>query len=268
MLNIIKSDFYKLKKNKAFWICVALCVIFGILMVVAIQADMSMELQKGINNPMDSEYLSALAMSEQVSAIWALEYFLPLNFNTLIVGIFIAVFITSEFSYGTIKNTLSRGADRTKVFLSKFLVCGVAAVIMQILFITALIATGSVIWGFDPHGVASLGSLISVILSQLLVIVGFAALFTFISTTIRANGGSIMVNILCSTVISSLFSALGLLFGLKIAVNDYWLGGIVSKLATVTPAAGDVSQGIIVTLVWGIASLLAGTMLFQKMDVK
>jgi len=268
MLNIIKSDFYKLKKSKVFWICAALCVIFGIIMVVAVQADINMELQKGINNPTDSEYLSAVAMSRQASAIWALEYFLPLGFNTLIVGIFIAVFLSSEFSYGTIKNTLSRGADRAKVFLSKFIVCGAAAVIMQILFITALIATGSIIWGYDPHGVATFGNLIVVILSQLLVIIGFAAIFTFTSTAIRANGGSITVNILCSTVISNLFSVLGLLFGLKIAVNDYWIGGVVSKLATVTPASGDVVRGIIVALAWGIGSLLLGTVLFKKQDVK
>ncbi|MCL2816536.1 MAG: ABC transporter permease [Oscillospiraceae bacterium] len=264
MLNIIKTDFYKLKKSKAFWICAALCIVFGVMMVIAVQADTQMELRSGSGH----DYEQALAISEQAGGVWALGQFLPMNFSALIVGIFISVFVTSEFSYGTIKNTLSRGADRAKVFLSKFFVCGTAAVIMQILFIAALIAAGSAVWGYDPHGIASFGGLISVFLSQLFVIIGFAALFTFISTTIRANGGSIAVNILCSTVISNLFSALGMLLGIKIALNDYWIGGVVSKLATVTPASGDTAHGLIVTAAWGIASIITGIVLFKKMDVK
>ena len=264
MRNIIKADFYKLKKSKAFWICAALCLMLGVVMVAAIHAETQIDLQAGAGR----DYESAVATAAQASGVWALKQFMPMGISALVVGIFIAVFISAEFSYGTIKNTLSRGADRAKVFLSKFLVCGTAAVIMQLLFVVALITAGSIAWGYDPHGVASLGGLISVILSQLFVIIGFTALFTFISTSIRANGGSIAVNILCSTVISSLFSALALLFGIKIAVNDYWIGGVVSKLASVTPVTGDVTHGLIVVAVWGIASIIGGIALFKKMDVK
>jgi len=264
MLNIIKSDFYKLKKSKAFWICTALCVIFGIMMVMAIHTETQIDLQAGAGH----DYETALQNSIDASAVWGLKQFLPMNISALIVGIFISVFITSEFSYGTIKNTLSRGADRVQVFLSKFLVCGVASVVMQILFMSALIVTGSVVWGYDPQGVASTGGLISVVLSQLLVILGFTALFTFTSTAIRANGGAIAVNILCSTIISTFFSALGMLLGIKIHVNDYWLGGVVPKLATIPTVSGDVLHGIVVVLAWGIAAMIVGTVLFKKQDVK
>jgi len=266
MRNLLKTDFFKLKRSKGFWICAALCVLFGIMMVVAIQSDIRMEMRS--ENPNDREYMQALEMSKHTSAVWALEQFLPTNFNALIVGIFIAVFITSEFSYGTIKNTLSRGADRTKVFCSKFFVCGVAAVIMQILFIASMLTAGSIVWGYDPNGLSTPGGLISVILTQILVIIGFAALFSFISTTIRANGGAIALNILCATVISTLFSALGMILGIKVPINDYWIGGVVSKLASVAPVSGDVLHGVLVVLAWGVASMIAGTALFRKMDVK
>lgn len=100
------------------------------------------------------------------------------------------------------------------------------------------------------------------------MILSFAMLFTCVSTAVRSNGGSIAVNILCATVISTLFTAIGLLLGTNIALNDYWIGGVVSKLADVTSASGDVIHGIIVAAAWGIASIIAGITLFQKADVK
>lgn len=266
MRNIIKSDFYKLRRSKAFWICAALCAVFGIFIVAAFHVEMQVDL--AIQNPMDHDYVTALENSQNASAMWALAQFLPMNFNALIVGVFISVFVTSEFIYGTIKNTLSRGAGRMKVFLSKFIVCGAAAVVMQLLFISALLAASSAVWGFDPHGVSTFGKLFGVILSQLLVILGFTALFTFISTALRSSGASIAANIMCATMISTLFSAFSLLFGAKIALNDYWIGGVVAKLAAVTPAPGDVTHGLIVTVAWGIASIAVGTTLFKKLDVK
>lgn len=150
------------------------------------------------------------------------------------------------------KHTLSRGADRIKVFFSKIIVCGTAAVIMQILFISALLAAGSVVWGYDPHNISTLGSLFRVILLQLLVILSFTTLFTFISTAIRSNGGSIATNILCATMISTFFNALNMLFNYKIVVNDYWIGGVVEKLASFSPASGDILHGILVALAWGV----------------
>ena len=266
MLNILKSDFYKLKKSRAFWIFVALSLIAGAVVVVAFHTELQHDL--AINNPGDHDYVQALATSKLASAVWGLDQFLSMNFNTLIVGVFISIFVTSEFVYGTMKNALSRGADRVKVFCSKLVVCGTAAVIMQVLFIAGLFVAGTLVWGFDPNHISTAGSLLRVLLSQILVILSFTVLFTSIATAIRSNGGSIATNIICATMISTFFSAFNVFFNYKIVVNDYWIGGVVSKLATFTPASGDVLHGILVVLVWGAASLLAGTTLFKKMDVK
>lgn len=40
------------------------------------------------------------------------------------------------------------------------------------------------------------------------------------------------------------------------------------KLASVTSASGDVIHGVIVAAAWGIASMIIGTALFKKQDVK
>jgi ABC-type transport system involved in multi-copper enzyme maturation permease subunit len=131
-----------------------------------------------------------------------------------------------------------------------------------------LIAAGSVVWGYDPHGDASFDGLVRVVLSQLLVILGFTALFTLISVTVRTYGGAIAAIILCSTVVNTIINGFSLIFGAGKTLNDYWVGGVVLKLATIAPFPDGFVRSLIVVAVWGIASLAAGIMLFKRMDIK
>lgn len=266
MLNILKSDFYKLKKSKAFWICTALCIAFAVLMVVAMQMGMNKAISNP--NPFDAENVSMIEMALNASGIWALEYFLPFGFNIIFIGVFIAIFISSEFGFGTMKNTLSRGADRIKVFLSKFVVSSCAALVMLFAFILTLIATGTIVWGFDTGGILTFSGILGLVSMQSLLIIAFAAFFTFVSMTMRSNGGAIATNIICVTMASTLLGAISMLFGGSIDLSQYWLSDTVSKLATLTPVSGDVTQGVLIALGWIIASLLVGTILFKKQDVK
>lgn len=261
MLNILKSEFYKLKKSKTFWVCIALSLIFAIIMIVAMQTSMSMALLPNHDPDLDS----MLEIIPLASGTYMLGYLLSMGFNTVFVGIFVAIFISSEFSCGTMKNTLSRGADRKKVFLSKFLVCGCAALIMQFVFMITALFAGTIVWGF---GTATFSGMLGMILTQSLLTLAYTALFTFISMSMRSNGGAIATNIMCVTMASTLFSAISMLFGGRIDLGNYWIGGAVSKLATVTPASGDIVQGIIIAVIWTVAAIMIGTTLFQKQDVK
>ena len=219
-------------------------------------------------NPQDVENAQMLELASKTSGIWGLQYLLPMGFNITFVGVFVAIFVSFEFSFGTMKNTLSRGADRIKVFFSKFIVCGSASLVMLFAFILSLLATGTIIWGFDPSGSATLTGIIGMVLLQSLLIVAFTALFVFVSMTMRSNGGAIATNIICVTMASTLLGAISMLFGGSIDLSHYWLSYSVSTLATLAPATSDVVHGILVALGWGIASLSLGTVLFKKQDVK
>jgi len=265
MRNIIKADFYKLKNSKPFWICLALSLLFGIIIMVGLQQAMVMAQQPRHDPDLDA----LLDMIPHASGAYLLSSSMSYGFHIIFIGVFVAVFISSEFSFGTMKNTLSRGAGRIKVFFSKFLVCSAAALTMLFGFILTSLLTGSIIWGFDPHGIVTASGMISMLLMQALLTVAFTALFTFVSMTMRSNGGAIAVNIMCVTMASTLLGAISmLLFGGRFDLSHYWIGGAISKLATVTPVSGDIIQGIFIALIWGIASMIFGTTLFKKLDVK
>ncbi|MCL2783319.1 MAG: ABC transporter permease [Propionibacteriaceae bacterium] len=265
MRSILTADFYKLIRSKAFWICAAVGIVVAILMVVALNADIARSLARGANS---RGYAQAQAMQAAASAVWAIPQFLSQSFIVLLAGIFSAIFITAEFSDGTIKNTLSRGAERISVFASKFVTCTVASLFIFITSIAALLVAGSIVWGFDPQGAATAGGFAGMIALQALLMVGFAALFTFLGETIRSTGGAIATAIIATMMVSTLLGALNALFNTTIDLTQYWLGGAVSTLATTSPAASDVVRGVVVAVVWGVVSLVLGGWLFRKRDVK
>ncbi|MFP3155008.1 ABC transporter permease [Lachnospiraceae bacterium ZAX-1] len=268
MRNILKSDFYKLKKSKAFWICAVLSLVLGVFLVIAMQAGMNIAQSELERVATDPEYRSMLAMVPNAGGAWMLGNILSMGLNTIFVGVFVGIFVSSEFVYGTMKNTISRGAGRIKVFASKFFVCACAALLMLLTFMAAALVTGTAIWGFDPNGIVTVSGMLGMILPQVLLTLAFTALFTFISTTLRSSGGAMAVNIICVTMASTLLSALNTLFGGRINLNHYWIGGAMNKLATITPASDDIVRGVIIAVCWRVAALLFGTIVFKKRDVK
>jgi ABC-2 type transport system permease protein len=263
MLNIIKSDFYKMVKSKSFWICVLICVGFAFLSVGVYQS----VINNALTDPNHSEHANMIKMAPLVSGAWTLEFFVSMAFQFLIVGIFIATFLSPEFSHGTMKNALTRGVNRVKVFLSKFLVCSCVSVLMTLMYILALLFAGTVVWGFDPNGIFSLTGLINALALQSLLAISFAALYTFISFSIRSYGIAMATIIMSVIMGGKIMGAVGAIIGME-HLDSFWLEWGVSSMATYAPASSDITQSIIVALGWGIVSIIAGSALFKKFDVQ
>lgn len=251
MLNILKSDFYKLRKSRAFWICTLVCMVLAVLFASVVQA--------GVTN---AEAVDGRGAAEMLATV------LFTGFNIFVIAVFVPMFTASEFQYGTIKNTLSRGAGRVKVFFSKFIVCACADLVMLMVFILAFLASGSALWGYDPNGIGVFSGLITMIPLQALMIIAYTALFTFTSMTLRGTVGAIATNVASLAMVTMLLSTISTIFSETFNLADYWIGWGVSNLATLTPASGDIIQGVIIALAWSVASIAVGTTLFKKVDVK
>jgi ABC-type transport system involved in multi-copper enzyme maturation permease subunit len=263
MLNIIKSDFFKMKKSRAFWICVLMSLVLGLIITVALQQSMN----AALNSELVRDAEAMLAMIPDAAGVWVLGLAFSMNLHLIFIAAFTAIFVSMEFSSGTIKNALSRGANRTKIFFSKFLVCSAAALVMLAVFMSTTLISGTMMWGFDPNGIATVSGIVGMISMQTLLAIAFVALFVFITMALRGGGGSIAVCVISVTIMPTILGAINMLAGNAIDLEKYWLGESVTNLATVTPVSADISLGIIVAIVWGIAALYAGTILFRRADV-
>jgi len=90
MLNIIKSDFFKLGKNRTFFVCTLLCAIFAILMVVGLNATVS-----GVPG--------GNFVVQTFSGVGTLAFFTPMGFHLILIAVFASTFVAAEFHAGTVK---------------------------------------------------------------------------------------------------------------------------------------------------------------------
>lgn len=262
MKNLLKSDFYKLKKSKAFYILLAVSAAFALVMAFALQGGASMA-RSG-----DPDIQNIVRMKSNFGGAWFIGQSLSNGIHALIIAIFVSIFVAGEFNYGTMKNIVSKGFNRVQIYFAKFITSAVAAIIMLVAYMAVGCIAGTIMWGFDPNGIASFGNLITLFLDQALLILAYTAVFVFVAMSLRSNGASIGVNICVVMLVATLLQAVSLLFGGSVNLADFWISGNLSKLATLSPAGSDVTRGVIVAVVYAVAATLAGSALFKKQDIK
>jgi len=250
LLNILKSDFYKLGKSKTFLICTLLSVGMSLLLVAT------------MTNP------EAADMFGEQSGIGALTGLLAMNAHLQVIAAFVTVFVTLEFRLGTIKNTISRGAGRVQVILSKFLVSSVASIIILLAFMLTIMLSGTILWGFDPSGIVTISGLIRMLTLQILITIAYTALFTFISIAFRNLAGALVTSFVYVAIFPFILGGLTHLFGGGIDFSRFSLEWAMANLATLSPAPGDILRGVIIALIWMAVALEIGMGIFYKRDVK
>lgn len=281
MLNLIRSDVYKLRKAKSFWACVAISIALSVVLMfffdftykmmntIPNQAEISDEAlqENGLNIsvgniPMTYEDLNASSMLlSQFSSD-----------SSILIAVFISLFVGGEFSYGTIKNLASKNFSRTKIYLSKLLVSIVAALFLTLLSVAASTLTGTALWGFGDVSSDFAQTLVKGSLIQLLLITAFASLFVMISMLIRQNGGAIATNV-CIMEFSALAVMLGemamkKIFDKTVTLSNYLLSTNMNQIASQELTTKLITRSILVALGFFVITTTIGLISFNKRDIK
>lgn len=111
MLNLLKCEFYKLKRSKSFYILIILGIIEGIIGII---------LSPSLRNDCGKKgMLGMFGGGEFLGQI-------------IFLGIF-TIYITNEFKSGYIKNSISYGHKRRDIVLSKSIVFCIATIIINLM---------------------------------------------------------------------------------------------------------------------------------------
>jgi ABC-2 type transport system permease protein len=131
MGNLLKTEWYKLKKDRSFrflsWMLLALAVLFPLI-----------EFDNGASGlPAVSDYYKESILGPHA------------NIVKLIPSILAGFFITSEYSMGTMKSIVSSGKSRLSIYSAKLLVFSIGAVIISLILPVVMTGTSAVYFGFD-----------------------------------------------------------------------------------------------------------------------
>ena len=281
MINLLRNDFYKLGKAKYFWVCLIETVVLAAASIFLLDftykiggdqmaAQMEQQQEALDENGINISTQGVPGSYEELSASGQMLSFFAGN-TTLLLAVLVSLFVGSEFNNGTIKNIASRNYSRSKIYLSKLIVCVVTGVAFTLLYVAVSTAAATALWGFGDIAAGFWPDFFKAAGIELLLGSAFVSVFVMFSMLIRQNGGSLAANI-CFLEFISLLVMLGeilikKLSGRTIALSDYLIdtnmaavsGGLTRTIAI---------RGITVALCFLAAAAIIGLVSFKKRDIK
>lgn len=281
MLNLLRSDFYKLYKAKYFWVCLLISIVLAIGTIFLVdfvykiggqqtvsQAEQNRQAmeENGVNVSaanVPGSYDELTASSQMVSFFT--------GETALILAVLISLFVGSEFNNGTIKTIASRNYTRIQIYASKLISSILSGILLTLICAALSTLTATVLWGFGDIAHGFWLTFFQSAALELLLLCAFISIFVMFSMLIRQNGGSLAANI-CFLEFVSLFAMLGeviikKVFGWNISLSNYLID---TNMAAIS--AGLTRTVVIRSLCVGVGffmiALLIGLSDFQKRDIK
>lgn len=202
MMKLLRADFSRLFQNKVFLVSAAGMVLYGIAVCLVLFSDMR---TSDISMSLEDIY-------EQGYGLMGM-----LPFQGIVLAAFCTLFVGTEFNDGTIRNKLVVGCSRTEIYLSGFITCAVAGVLLQLLGLAVLLGLGIPLFGFFS---APPSFLLTIFAVGLLMMISYAAVFYFVSMLVQNKAFSAVI---CLIGVMTMMVLL-LFIILRLGESEYVLG--------------------------------------------
>ena len=267
--NIIRADMYRLFRGKAIYITFAILLALAVLNVFISDAVVEATITIGV---VTMEEANEASLPEAPAFTGARAAMLAVSNMGIMAFFFLPLIIIvsmTMFSTGAVKNELSAGLSRTKLYAAKFILsfCLCMALMFSYAFSNFLLATisnGFGYWGGDlvPFLLKGFGAL-------MLITLAFASLGVFLSFTTRRTAAVNGLYLAIILIPAMIVSVVVLAFPGAIAYMDYDLFNQfhVFLYAVVNPSS-QLIRSIAVCLAFIIIPTIAGVSFFRKAEIK
>ena len=259
MFNIIKADFYKFLKSKTVYVSLIVALLFATLFVVATYFGVQQMGQPG------GPPVGAIATNTRGLLFSAIDS----NIVIMLVAVMTSIFVSAEYSTGIIKDTVSSGKSRTKIFLSKLIVTAVGAsliltvnVVYQTFFGLLFLEYGTI------FNTSEFLLILKTLLSAMMVVIAFNTLFATLTTAFKTLGASLASNIGLIMFGGLIFYLISLISDFFENITDYWLADNLSKVVQNAMLNTYDFKPLIIALSYLAISVIAGILIFKKQDIK
>ena len=278
MRKLITANFFRFRKDRFSWCVVGIIVILSLVNV--------------FNSARSYE-----AMAD-AGYILSLEdyYFNQAPLIGAFLALLISMFLGTEFSEGTIRNKLCIGHKRNEIFLSNFITCAFASIVLTAVWL--LICT--LLFGLIGPLEVEVSEFVGYIFAAMGFAVSFAALYTVIGSLssnkamtiiytfavfiILAMAASALDDRLCEPEINEImtYNNYGAVVMQESAPNPLYLSGMIRTVCEVALELLPTGQALLLSnvaiecpvraialsVVFTAVTLLVGSMLFRRKDIK
>lgn len=235
MSKIIKTELFKLKHNKNFYVT--------IIVMIAAHIGLGM-----IDNDQSTfaDYMTSFSS------------LLPLFTAALCIAL-----VQNDYNWGTLKNVVSSGISRKSIYLGKLFVVFIAT---AILFVIEGIVSLGVLYATMPNITIDFAVIIPSFLIQIVVALNYSVIFFLIGSVIRSTGFSIILCYVIYLFDAAAFGYVGNFLHIS-NLSDYSLGGVTLAVENISVDTVSIMHLGVITVVIIVAALI-GSIAFSKQDIK
>lgn len=265
MTNLIKSDLYRLKKNKTFKKCIFSMAIF-IILITSLFSEPGSEI--GIITTQVDNRMYGFVLNSSLVREGPMEIFsIALGFTGIICIMLLFIvgeLVMERYEFGVIKNTVSYGHNRYKIYISNLSCIFVAIILLSIMTIVVSCGIWNVIYGMNKGITGSEFTMIlKVIIVWLIILCAMASIYTMIHTLARKK-----TTVLGLSVLFVVFIPMSLI-ELKISYINYKIPMLMLMDLCSMPFNNELLVTFLVNSILIILiSTILGCIIFNKQDIK
>jgi ABC-2 type transport system permease protein len=249
MGNLMKTEWYKLRKDRAFrvltWMLIALAVLFPLL-----------EFEGGISSlPTVNDYYLDTVLGTHT------------NIVKLIPSILAGFFITSEYSIGTMKSIASSGNSRIRIYFAKLTIFSIGAIIISLILPIFMTGASSIYFGFNdmPEWTYYLQTIGLIILYA----AAFASIMAIFSTMFTESGKTIGFLLLFFMFVDWPLQVLAAKVPFFEPIITHSVFKLVYDIININQlGSSDVLNLVLVPVLTFLAFGILGSIIFRKKEIK
>ncbi|MEC0211782.1 ABC transporter permease [Paenibacillus ehimensis] len=253
MYNLVKSEWYKLRKNPSFRILTMIIVAMSIFWPFFWYFD----------NLLDGD-----------PPMTGIESFLgALEGNAYIMRVSLCIlagfFISNDFSTGVMKSMASSGHSRKTIFTAKLTVYACGMMIVSLLFPVFNVVLSTLLSGF---GELDQGAVIEFVFRSLaltlLYSAAFASIAALFAVILTDSGKTITVTLIFFLVVDSLSAIIGSYHSVIGTVYGYTVFKLLGDIGRIAPGKSELWRLIIVPILTFVGCGLLGNRVFSRKEIK
>lgn len=172
MINLLSAGFTRLFKRKTFYVCVTVMALYGAVGIF------------------DALLNNAAANLDDI-------FFEYCALIPVLMAVFCAMFIGTEYSDGTMRNKIITGHKRIVIYMSNFIICAAAGLMMYAVYIVICLGLGIPMLGLFAGDIGVIFARVGCSLALLLSLTG---IFTLISLTVRSKAAAAVICLILAFV--------------------------------------------------------------------
>jgi ABC-type transport system involved in multi-copper enzyme maturation permease subunit len=181
MIRLLNANFARLCMNRLFRLGIVISAVLGVVLPT-ISRQLNVKLIQ-LTGGMIGQYVEGSSL-DYFCFTWVL-------FLVIFAALFCSVFVSTEYSDGTIRNKIAAGYSRTQIYLSDLLINMLAASILYSVYLLVDLAVGiPTLGGFQYF---TMEKVFVYVVCMYLIMFAFSAIFTWISKLVSNPALSIII---------------------------------------------------------------------------